>query len=175
MSLFASLYPLAQRTTLTLLITAEGDQLRVNVMPRPNDDAKCEKTIYPLSLLATPDELDAEFADAVAIYEPSIASVLDQARAASAANTGGAAALPAPAGARRKGNRAPKAEKQEAEPAAPTDAAPAAPEVDPRQMRIDDPDDAAANAPATAEQPSQESQPELPAASEAQSEGLDVF
>ncbi|CAE6811322.1 hypothetical protein R69658_05417 [Paraburkholderia aspalathi] len=86
MSLFASLYPLAQKTTLTLLITTEGDQLRVNVTPHARDDAKGEKTLYPLSILAAPDELDRDFAEAVAIYEPSTQSVLDQARAASAAN-----------------------------------------------------------------------------------------
>lgn len=176
MSLFTSLHPLAQRTTLTLLITAEGDQLRVNVMPRANNDAKGEKTLYPLSLIASPEELDAEFADAVAIYEPSIASVLDQARAASTANNGGgAAALPAPSGAKRKGVRAPKEEKQEAGQPAPSDALPTEPEVDPRQMRIDDPNDAPAGAPAAAEQPAQEPQPESPAAAPTQSEGLDVF
>lgn len=140
MSLFTSLHPLARRTTLTLLITAEGDQLRVNVMPRPNDDAKGEKTLYPLSLLATPEELDAEFADAVSIYEPSIASVLDQARAASAANSNGSAtaALPAPAGNKRKGGRPPKADKAEGDKASGENTGSAPPEVDPRQMSIDD-------------------------------------
>jgi hypothetical protein len=33
MSLFASLHPLAQKTTLTLSISTEGDQLRVNATP----------------------------------------------------------------------------------------------------------------------------------------------
>ncbi|CAG9195759.1 PRTRC system protein E [Paraburkholderia tropica] len=174
MSLFTSLHPLARRTTLTLLITAEGDQLRVNVMPRANDDAKGEKTLYPLSLLATPEELDAEFADAVSIYEPSIASVLDQARAASAANNGTAApALPAPGGSKRKGGRPPRAEKAEGEKASGDDATGAS-EVDPRQMRIDEP--AAQDTPPLAESPTQEQPPvEQPAAAPAQSEGLDVF
>ncbi|MFP3613782.1 PRTRC system protein E [Paraburkholderia sp. SIMBA_050] len=104
MSLFASLYPLAQKTTLTLLITAEGDQLRVNVTPRAKDDVKGEKTLYPLSILATPDELDRDFAEAVAIYEPSTQSVLDQARAASEANGTGKSA-PAPAATKGKPGR----------------------------------------------------------------------
>lgn len=156
MSLFASLHPLAQRTTLTLLITAEGDQLRVNVTPRANDDTKGEKPLYPLSILATPDELDRDFAEAVSIYEPSTLSVLDQARAASAANgtvdAGTKAALPAPT-TKGKGGR-----KRAAELPAPTDAsdnagndAGDAPLADPRQTQIPgiDPD----VEPATAETP----------------------
>ncbi|WP_144154506.1 PRTRC system protein E [Paraburkholderia sp. BCC1885] len=108
MSLFASLFPLAQKTTLTLLITVEGDELRVNVTPRPNDDAKGEKTLYPLSLLGTPDELDRDFAEAVSIYEPSTLSVLDQARAASAANgkaSDAPKALPAPTAKAKRGRK----------------------------------------------------------------------
>jgi PRTRC genetic system protein E len=168
MSLFASLHPLAQRTTLTLLITAEGDQLRVNVTPRANDDAKGEKPLYPLSILATPDELDRDFAEAVSIYEPSTLSVLDQARAASAANgtiDAGAKALPAPT-TKGKGGR-----KRAAELLAPTDAsdnagndAGDAPPTDPRQTQIPgiDPDvePATAETPAVvAEQDSSNAQP----------------
>jgi PRTRC genetic system protein E len=167
MSLFASLFPLAQKTTLTLLITVEGDELRVNVTPRPNDDAKGEKTLYPLSLLGTPDELDRDFAEAVAIYEPSTLSVLDQARAASSANgktTDAPRALPAPAAKGKRGRK----------PAADASAAPGASEsreedegstpTDPRQMSISDvvPDaqPAAPETPAeAAEQNSSEAQP----------------
>jgi PRTRC genetic system protein E len=168
MSLFASLHPLAQRTTLTLLITAEGDQLRVNVTPRANDDTKGEKTLYPLSILATPDELDRDFAEAVSIYEPSTLSVLDQARAASAANgtvDAGTKALPAPT-TKGKGGR-----KRAAELPAPTDTndnaandAGDAPPADPRQTQIPgiDPDvePATAETPAVvAEQDSSNAQP----------------
>ena len=139
MSLFASLHPLAQRTTLTLLITAEGDQLRVNVTPRANDDTKGEKTLYPLSILATPEELDRDFAEAVSIYEPSTLSVLEQARAASAANgtvDAGTKALPAP------GNKGKGSRKRATELPAPTDANNAGgadsdtPPIDPRQTQI---------------------------------------
>ncbi|MDR6447440.1 PRTRC genetic system protein E [Paraburkholderia terricola] len=156
MSLFASLHPLAKRTTLTLLITAEGDQLRVNVTPRANDDTKGEKPLYPLSILATPEELDRDFAEAVSIYEPSTLSVLEQARVASAANGTADAvtkALPAPAAtAKGKGSR-----KRAAEQPAPTDnedeggGAGDTPPADPRQTQIPgiDPD----AEPATAETP----------------------
>ncbi|MDR8398246.1 PRTRC system protein E [Paraburkholderia sp. USG1] len=154
MSLFASLHPLAQRTTLTLLITAEGDQLRVNVTPRANGDTKGEKTLYPLSILATPEELDRDFAEAVSIYEPSTLSVLDQARAASAANgtvDGGTKALPAPTQKGTRGRKrtaeqpAPAESDNEADPAGDT------PPTDPRQTQIPGIDPGAE--PATAETP----------------------
>jgi len=174
MSLFASLHPLAQKTTLTLLITAEGDQLRVNVTPRANDDDKGEKTLYPLSILATPDELDRDFAEAVAIYEPSTLSVLDRARAASAANSGNAEspkALPAPKG---KPGR-----KRAAETSVPTDmndngGTPDTPPTDPRQTQIPgidpDADPATAEAPAAvAEQDSGNAQPA------AEDDGVDLL
>jgi PRTRC genetic system protein E len=175
MSLFASLYPLAQKTTLTLLITAEGDQLRVNVTPRANDDAKGEKTLYPLSILAKPDELDRDFAAAVEIYEPSTLSVLDQARAASAANGNASTptALPAPA---PKGKRGPK---RATEMPAPTDSsgnASAADElpVDPRQTQIPGID--ADAEPATSETPAvtgeQDSSNARPAAED---DGVDLL
>lgn len=143
MSLFASLYPLAQKTTLTLLITAEGNQLRVNVTPRAKQDAKGEKTLYPLSILATPEELDRDFAEAVSIYEPGTQSVLDQARAASAAN--GTAkttpTLPVPTTTKGRSGRKARGESNEAgdsnpPPAANDKASQETPPVDPRQTAI---------------------------------------
>ncbi|MFM0210411.1 PRTRC system protein E [Paraburkholderia sediminicola] len=176
MSLFASLHPLAQRTTLTLLITAEGDQLRVNVTPRANDDTKGEKPLYPLSILATPDELDRDFAEAVSIYEPSTLSVLDQARAASAANGTVDAvtkALPAPA-TKGKGGR------KRAELPAPTESDNASgdggdtPPIDPRQSQIPgiepDAEQATPETPAVAaEQDSSNAQPA------AEDDGVDLL
>ncbi|WP_084909071.1 PRTRC system protein E [Burkholderia ubonensis] len=96
MSLFTSLHALAQTTSINILITAEGaENLRVNVTPMPN--GKGEKQRWPLSLVATPAELDAEFAAAVEVYEPGATSLLDQARACAAANQADSApALPAP-------------------------------------------------------------------------------
>ncbi|WP_321799753.1 PRTRC system protein E [Burkholderia sp. BCC1988] len=142
MSLFTSLYPLAQNASLTILVVAEGDQLRVNVMPKSKDE-KAEQTLYPLSLLASPEELDRDFAEAVQIYAPGSQSVLEQARAASAANadTDAPKALPAPT--RGKPGRKPKPQAPtpsgtdgpaaDAGTGAPSDGAP---EVDPRQTSL---------------------------------------
>ncbi|KVC60523.1 hypothetical protein WI73_04700 [Burkholderia ubonensis] len=158
MSLFTSLHALAQTTSINILITAEGDEnLRVNVTPLPN--AKGKKELWPLSLVATPEELDAEFAAAVEAYEPGALSLLDQARACAAANTSGSApALPAPSAGQSTGNapkrgrgRPPKVDKPEAIDAPPTnnDAA----STDPRQMSIDDAHQTAAGAAPAAETP----------------------
>jgi PRTRC genetic system protein E len=175
MSLFASLYPLAQKTTLTLLITAEGDQLRVNVTPRANDDAKGEKTLYPLSILAKPDELDRDFAAAVEIYEPSTLSVLDQARAASAANGNASTppALPAPSS-KGKGGR-----KRATETPVPTDTSDSAGDadalpVDPRQTQIPgiDPDAEHITPETPAEPAEQDSSNAQPAAED---DGVDLL
>ncbi|WGY71932.1 PRTRC system protein E [Burkholderia cepacia] len=145
MSLFTSLHALAQTTSINILITAEGpESLRVNVTPMPN--GKGEKQRWPLSLLATPAELDAEFAAAVEVYEPGATSLLDQARACAAANQPNSApVLPAPnngdtagtPGKRGRG-RPPKAAK-----AGGADAPPPSDgigETDPRQMTITDND-----------------------------------
>ncbi|WP_269501061.1 PRTRC system protein E [Burkholderia sp. IMCC1007] len=141
MSLFTSLYPLAQNASLTILVVAEGDQLRVNVMPKSKDE-KAEQTLYPLSLLASPEELDRDFAEAVQIYAPGSQSVLEQARAASAANadTDAPRALPAPA--KGKPGRKPKAQTAAAPSSSDSQAANAgapddgATEVDPRQTSL---------------------------------------
>ncbi|AIO45105.1 PRTRC system E domain protein [Burkholderia cepacia] len=141
MSLFTSLYPLAQNASLTILIVAEGDQLRVNVMPKSKDE-KAEQTLYPLSLLASPEELDRDFAEAVQIYAPGSQSVLEQARAASAANadTDAPRALPAPA--KGKPGRKPKTQTAPAPSGGDSQAANAGatdegdPEVDPRQTSL---------------------------------------
>ncbi|ARL87603.1 PRTRC system protein E [Burkholderia pseudomallei] len=165
MSLFTSLHALAQTTSINILITAEGaDNLRVNVTPMPN--GKGEKQRWPLSLLATPAELDAEFAAAVEVYAPGATPLLDQARACAAANQAdGAPALPAPANSqsalptpRRGRGRPPKAAAagDATTPPSNDNAAPDA--TDPRQMRIDDDGEPsadsetpAAETPATAE------------------------
>jgi PRTRC genetic system protein E len=181
MSLFTSLYPLAQKATLTLLVTVEGDQLRVNVTPRATDDKKGEKTLYPLSILASPDELDRDFAEAVSIYEPSVLSVLDQARAASTANggeTSKTAALPAPTpSTKNKPGRKARPTSAASEPAdTPADNGNASDEVDPRQTAIPgldnehaaDPDHAGIEA-------LNLNVPALEAVAAADAEGVDIF
>jgi len=47
MSLFSSLHPLAQKATLIVLITAEGNQLCVNVRPQATGEKTVKKTLYP--------------------------------------------------------------------------------------------------------------------------------
>ncbi|MDR3386903.1 MAG: PRTRC system protein E [Rudaea sp.] len=180
MSLFASLYPLAQKTTLTLLITAEGDQLRVNVTPRAKQDANGEKTLYPLSILATPKELDRDFAEAVSIYEPSTQSVLDQARAASAANGTGKTA-PAPAATKGRPGRKARSESNEAAdsnqpPAANDKGEQGTPPVDPRQTAIPGLDSEPAVVGDTPQAPEVAlNDPALAAAAEADADGVDIF
>lgn len=82
--MFSALHTLAKRTSLTIAIVAEGDKLRIHVQPKPKDD---DIALHPLSLLATPEELDAGFAQAVAVYEPSALSLLEQATTAANANS----------------------------------------------------------------------------------------
>jgi len=178
MSLFTALHPLAQRTTLMLLITAEGDQLRINVTPRANNDGKGEKTLYPLSILATPDELDNDFAEAVSIYEPSVLSVLDQARAASDANGSGGTprALPAPAATKGKRGPKPKGQQPPEPPESEAGENPnAAPPIDPRQTSIpgienETPGEAQAS---EADQPAVVAEPD--SAASADDGALDIF
>ncbi|CAN7264634.1 PRTRC system protein E [Caballeronia sp. LjRoot31] len=141
MSLFSSLHPLAQKATLIVLITAEGDQLRVNVTPQSKDEKASKKTLYPLSILAAPDELDRDFAKAVSIYEPGALSVIDQAYRANAANRGSnasEAALPAPSKNKpgRKAKTAPVDDPAGKQEAPEENAEPDTLETDPRQTSI---------------------------------------
>lgn len=79
--MFSALHALAQKSTLMITISAEAEQLRVNVTPTPNDkDGK--QALRALSLLATAEELDADFAAAIAMWQAPKQSVLEQARAA---------------------------------------------------------------------------------------------
>lgn len=65
--MFKELHPLIRRTTLHILITAEGDLLRVNITPKATDGEN-PALATPISLLATPEELDAELATILAGY-----------------------------------------------------------------------------------------------------------
>lgn len=84
--MFTELHALAQRTSLTIAVTAEGEHLRVHILPTPMKEGT---PVHPLSLIGTPEELDEQFPEAVAIYEPGALSLLDQARAAANANAKG--------------------------------------------------------------------------------------
>jgi PRTRC genetic system protein E len=80
--MFTELHSLAQKSTLMIVVTAEGDQLRVNVTPA-NADRKEKPALRPLSLIGTVEELDRDFAQALVIWQaPKKQSLLEQAAAA---------------------------------------------------------------------------------------------
>jgi PRTRC genetic system protein E len=156
MTFFSSLYPLAERATLVALITVEDGLLRVNVTPQaaPGD---ADTTVRPLSLLATAEELDAHFAQAVEVYRPSVLPLLEQAEAAAAANGkkgSKPAALSGPSSKKDDSNPKPEAapgkrgrkpKQQEETPSTVGDAESGDAEKDPRQLALTN-DDAAPQA-----------------------------
>jgi PRTRC genetic system protein E len=81
--MFTTLYPIAQGATLHLLISTEGEKLRVFVQPKPT--GKDATISGPLSLLATPAELDAGFADAITTWRTPTTTLIEQAQAQAAA------------------------------------------------------------------------------------------
>lgn len=97
--MFTELHSLAQAASLLISVAAEGDALRVTVNAAPA--AKSGPAMHPLVLVGTPAELDAGFAGAVQIFEPSAMPLLEQARAAADANA-------------TKGKSAPKASSKDA-------------------------------------------------------------
>jgi PRTRC genetic system protein E len=74
--MFKTLHALAQKNTLLITIAAEGDLLRVALMPAPEDGGK--SSLKPLSLLATPEELDAEFGSAIEQWQAPRKSLMQQ-------------------------------------------------------------------------------------------------
>lgn len=162
--MFAELHSLAQAASLLISVAAEGDALRVTVNAAPA--GKNGPAMHPLVLVGTPAELDAGFAEAIQIFEPSALPLLDQARAAANANGNkGAPALKAAPKAdaknssaaagnppKRRPGRPSNAEKEAAEAAkkagtaesegaveaTDTSADSDTPDVDPRQMSLVD-------------------------------------
>lgn len=65
--MFKELHPLVRRTTLHILLSAEGDLLRVNITPKAIEGDN-PALATPISLLASPEELDAELATILAGY-----------------------------------------------------------------------------------------------------------
>lgn len=86
--MFKALHQFAQASPLILTIVAEDDQLRVTLMPQLDASKTVKAAPHPLTLLGTPEELDADFASAIGIFAPSAMSVLEQAEAAAKVNTG---------------------------------------------------------------------------------------
>lgn len=97
--MFQALHALAKKHTLMLVITAEDDLLRVNVTPTPADSKV--SGLRSLSLVATPEELDADFAQALATWQAPKKSLIEQAQEAASDDDDGKKdqakpALPAP-------------------------------------------------------------------------------
>lgn len=65
--MFKELHPLVRRTALHILLSAEGDLLRVNITPKAIEGEN-PALATPISLLASPEELDAELATILADY-----------------------------------------------------------------------------------------------------------
>ncbi|MBC7860317.1 MAG: PRTRC system protein E [Burkholderiaceae bacterium] len=80
--MFTALHGLAQSATLMIVVAADGDQLRVSITPTATGDKTKPHALRPLSLLATPAELDADFAAALAIWQAPKRSLIEQAQAA---------------------------------------------------------------------------------------------
>lgn len=79
--MFKDLHELAQSATLMMVIGADGDQLRVSVTPTQVGDKTKPHVLRPLTLVGTPDELDADFATALAVWQKPKMSLIEQAQA----------------------------------------------------------------------------------------------
>ena len=67
--MFTALHALAQSATLMIVVTAEGDDLRVSITPTQAGDKTKAHKLQPLSLVAPPAELDDGFAAAIASWQ----------------------------------------------------------------------------------------------------------
>lgn len=101
--MFISLHAIAKQATLMITVAAEGDdQLRVTVTPAPLDGKAKAGLPQPLSLVATPEEFDADFGTALATWRAPKRSLVQQVQEAAGA------AVPAPVGAEALKLAAPK-------------------------------------------------------------------
>lgn len=85
--MFTTLHALSQSATLMIVIAAEGDDLRVSVTPTQAGDKTKAHKLQPLSLVASPAELDEGFAAAIASWQAPKLSLQEQVEAANAAGT----------------------------------------------------------------------------------------
>ncbi|MDX8121598.1 PRTRC system protein E [Janthinobacterium sp. GMG2] len=82
--MFTALHALTQSATLMIVVTAEGDDMRVSITPiQAGDKTKAHK-LQPLSLVASPAELDDGFAAAIQSWQAPKLSLLQQVEAANA-------------------------------------------------------------------------------------------
>lgn len=68
--MFQALHELATSTELHMTITAQGDDLRVVILPKPKDGANAALST-PLALTASPAELDEKFVATLSSYTAS--------------------------------------------------------------------------------------------------------
>ena len=109
-AMFTDLHELTQTATLMIVVTSEGDQLRVSVTPTQAGDKTKPHALKPLSLLGTPTELDEYFGAALLAWQTPKKSLVEQAQdAANAEDSDDEDAKKAPSAAKSK--PAPKAEK----------------------------------------------------------------
>jgi len=83
--MFTALHALAQSATLMIVIAAEGDDLRVSITPTQAGDKTKAHKLQPLSLIASPAELDDGFAAAIASWQAPKLTLQQQVEAANAA------------------------------------------------------------------------------------------
>jgi PRTRC genetic system protein E len=83
--MFKELHAMAKDATLLITATAEGDQLRVSVTPiYPNGTNASAATLRPLSVIGSPEELDADFAAVLEFWKAPKRTLIEQAQAAAA-------------------------------------------------------------------------------------------
>lgn len=113
--MFKDLHALAQSATLLIVVTAEGDALRVSVTPTLPGDKPKAHALRPMTLLGSPEEMDADFGAALIAWQAPRKSLVEQATEAAGgdgdskkAATPKAAPAAAPAAAAQKGKPGPK-------------------------------------------------------------------
>jgi PRTRC genetic system protein E len=90
--MFTTLHALTQSATLMIVVTAEGDDLRVSITPTQTGDKTKAHKLQPLSLVASPAELDDGFAAAIQSWQAPKLSLQQQVEAANAASAEASAA-----------------------------------------------------------------------------------
>ena len=82
MSLFSELFQLTRGVTVALIMTGDHDTglLTINVVPKPKDDHREVGLTQNLTLVATPEEFDAQFLDALRGFRAARSSLLEQAK-----------------------------------------------------------------------------------------------
>lgn len=75
--MFAEMLSILERTTMvTMTISKEGDQLRVNFIPKAKNEEYASVT--PLSLIGTAEELDREITQVLTRYSAKSESIAEQ-------------------------------------------------------------------------------------------------